>query len=357
MTPVEKLRERMVGKIEAALITSDINRRYFTGMRSSAGTLVVFPDSAYLIIDFRYIEKARATVTDCDVILQQSGGGLYRQIDELCEKHGVETISVEADTMTLKDADQLSEELDTMLDMSDSLCDIIGSLRRVKTRGELEKMIAAQRIAEKGLDHMYSFIKEGMTEKEIQLELDYYMLSHGAEALSFDTIALSGVNTSMPHGVPSDKKVKKGEFILLDFGAVVDGWHSDMTRTFCLGEPTDFMRQVYDIVLKAQLAGIAAVKAGMKGSDVDNISRSIISEAGYGDQFGHSLGHGVGMEIHESPYASPSSDDILEAGSVVTVEPGIYIEGKFGIRIEDFVIVTENGCENMTAAEKQLIII
>ena len=194
-------------------------------------------------------------------------------------------------------------------------------------------------------------IRVGRTEKEIQLELDYYMLKNGAEALSFDTIALSGSNTSLPHGVPSDKKVESGEFVLMDFGATYDGWHSDMTRTVCVGKPSDKMKFVYETVLTAQLSALDAVKAGMSGKALDKIARDIITEAGYGDNFGHSLGHGVGVEIHESPYASPSREDILPENSIVTVEPGIYLEGKFGVRIEDFVVVTENGCINMTKAQ------
>ncbi len=356
MTAVERLRSRLSEKdIQGAVICSDVNRRYFTGMKSSAGTLVVFPERAYLIIDFRYIEKARNTVTDCEVILQKPAKGVYQQIQELCDRHGAEQLAVEADRMTLAEADRLAEELDCTLDMSDALSDIITAIRLVKTPEELERMIAAQRIAEQGLEHMYEFVREGVTEREIQLELDFYMLSHGAEALSFDTIALSGVNTSMPHGVPSDKPVKRGEFVLLDFGAVVDGYHSDMTRTFCVGEPDDEMRKVYDIVLEAQKRGIAAVKAGIKGCELDAVARDYITSQGYGGQFGHSLGHGVGIEIHENPYAGASSDEVLPENSVVTVEPGIYLEGRFGVRIEDFVIVKENGCENMTLAEKKLI--
>ena len=216
-------------------------------------------------------------------------------------------------------------------------------------------MIAAQRIAEKGFDHMLCFIKEGKTEKEIQFELDYYMLSNGAEALSFDTIALTGKNTSMPHGVPGDTAVQAGDFVLMDFGAVVNGYHSDMTRTVCVGKPTDEMREVYDIVLKAQLAGLDAVRSGITGSELDGVARKIISDAGYGECFGHSLGHGVGMEIHESPYATPSSSELLESDMIITVEPGIYLPDKFGVRIEDFVVVREDGCFNMTNAPKVLI--
>lgn len=358
MTSIEKLQSKMKEQgMEAVLITSDINRRYFTGMKSSAGTLIAFPDAAYLIIDFRYIEKARATVSDCEVILQGGGKQLYRQIVGLCEKHSAKTLSVEADRITIAECKRFRSETGLEIDSSNTAAEMIARIRMIKTPAELEKMIAAQRIAEQGLLHMYDFIKPGVTEREIQLELDFYMLSHGAEALSFDTIALSGVNTSMPHGVPSDKKVESGEFVLMDFGAVVDGYHSDMTRTVCVGEPTKKMRKVYDIVLEAQKRGIEAVRAGIKGRELDKVSRDIIDGCGYGDAFGHSLGHGVGIEIHEEPYASPSGETTLSEGMVVTVEPGIYLPGEFGVRIEDFVIVRENGCENMTEARKDLVIL
>ena len=347
----------MSGKCECALINHDVNRRYFTGMKSSAGTLLVFPEAAYLIIDFRYIEKARAAVKDCEVILQENGQGLYKQINELCRRHGAKTVSVESRTMTLADCHALMAKLEPKIDPENTLSDIIGRLRVIKTPEQLEKMIAAQRIAEEGLKHICYYIREGVTEKEIQLELDYYMLSHGAEALSFDTIALSGVNTSMPHGVPSDKKVRSGEFVLLDFGAVVDGWHSDMTRTVCVGEPSEKMREVYDIVLEAQRRGIEAVRAGITGSRLDSVAREYISSKGYGGKFGHSLGHGVGLDIHEAPTASSTCENVLEENMVVTVEPGIYLEGEFGVRIEDFVIVKQDGCVNMTEADKRLIVL
>ena len=324
--------------------TSAVNRRYFTGMKSTAGTVVVFPDAAYLIIDFRYIERARKTVKDCEVVLQKSGGGLYQQINELCAERGVCEIAVEADTMTLAEVDELSEKLDYKLDRSRALSELIGEIRVIKTPEQIEKVIEAQRIAERGFEHMLDFIREGVTEKEIQLELDYFMLRNGAEGLSFDTIALSGANTAMPHGIPTDKPVKRGEFVLMDFGALADGWHSDMTRTVALGEPSEKMREVYDIVLKAQAAGINAARAGIKGCELDKVARDYIAAHGYGEYFGHSLGHGVGMEIHEAPTASPTCENVLEDGMIVTVEPGIYIEGEFGVRIEDFVVIRENGC-------------
>ena len=351
MSHIEELQKGLDGK-SCALIDSDVNRRYFTGMKSSAGTLLVFKEKAYFIIDFRYIEKARKTAQGCEVILQDK---LYQQINALIEKHSAERLLIDSSVCTIDQLAVLMKRLSVQIVSDNTLSKLISALRTVKTKVETDKMIKAQRIAEAGLAHMMEFVRVGRTEKEIQLELDYYMLSHGAEALSFDTIALSGANTSLPHGVPSDKRVESGDFVLLDFGAVVDGWHSDMTRTFCVGEPTDEMRKVYDIVLRAQLAGIEAVKAGIDGKALDAVSRKVIADEGCGRFFGHSLGHGVGMEIHESPYASPSVNNIINEGSVVTVEPGIYIEGKFGVRIEDFVIVTKDGCINMTEAPKELI--
>lgn len=354
LSPLYMLMSEIGTFTDCALITEDTNRRYFTGMKSSAGTLVVFSDAAYLIIDGRYIEKARKTVTCCEVIQQRK---IYEQIAELIEQHEVVKVSIDASHTTVSELNVLKSKLGTEIDSSDELADTIRAIRAVKRGEEIEAMISAQRIAEKGFEHMLSFIKAGRTEKEIQLELDFFMLSNGAEALSFDTIALTGKNTSMPHGVPGDTVVKSGDFVLMDFGAVYQGYHSDMTRTVCVGEPTDEMRSVYDTVLKAQLAGIEAVKEGMKASELDAVARKIISEAGYGDYFSHSLGHGVGMEIHEVPYASPSSDEILEADMVVTVEPGIYLPDRFGVRIEDFVVVREDGCFNMTNAPKELIVL
>ena len=201
------------------------------------------------------------------------------------------------------------------------------------------------------------FIKVGVTEKEIALELDFYMLSHGAEAVSFETIAVSGKNSSMPHGVPTDKKIENGDFITMDFGAVYNGYHSDMTRTVIVGEPTEKQKEVYETVLKAQTEALAVLKAGVSGVDADKAARDIIDAKGYKENFGHGTGHGVGIEIHESPNLSPYSKAILETGNIVTVEPGIYIPDEFGVRIEDMALITEDGYINLTSCEKELIIL
>lgn len=352
MTRFERLFEKFKGA-DCALITSDINRRYFTGMKSSAGVVLAFPEKAYLLIDFRYIEKARATVTSAEVVELKK---LYPQIMELLRSHRAESMAIESETMTVKELNSYRHFFkDINIVDTDELSGVISSLRMIKEADEVECIKKAQAIAEKSLDELLPYIRPGVTEREIALELNRLMFVNGAEDLSFETIVLSGSNTSMPHGVPSDKKVESGEFVLMDFGAVWNGYHSDMTRTVCVGEPSDEMRKVYNIVLEAQTAGINAAKAGITGKELDKVSRDIIEAAGYGECFGHSLGHGVGLEIHEKPNASPNYKLPLESGSVVTVEPGIYIEGKFGVRIEDFVILTENGCENLTKCSKNLI--
>ena len=334
MTKFERLMNELPMSVDAALITDDVNRRYFTGMKSSAGTVLVTREKAYLIIDFRYIEKAQKTVK---------------------EAHGCKTLAIENRTMTVSQLNALKSRLKVEIDDSDNLSSAIDALRIIKTQDEIDKIIKAQRIAEAAFDDVLNFIKPGVTEREVQLHMDYYMLLHGAEALSFDTIAVSGPNTSLCHGVPTDRQVKEGEFFLMDFGATYEGYHSDMTRTVCVGKPTEKMERIYAIVLDAQLKALSEIKEGASGKDIDGIARKVITDAGYGEAFGHSLGHGVGMEIHETPNAAPSSQHIFKENMIVTVEPGIYLPDEFGVRIEDFVIIKKNGCENMTLAPKNLI--
>lgn len=352
LTRLERLFEYYSGA-DCVLITSDVNRRYFTGMKSSAGVVAAFRDKVYLLIDFRYIEKARATVKDAEVIELKK---LCPQLSELFQKHGAKSIGIESETMTVKELNTYAHFFTKYtIDSSDALSNAVSTMRMVKDAEELACIKKAQEIAESAFEQLLPFIKEGTTEREVALELNRLMFANGAEDLSFETIVLSGANTSMPHGVPSDKRIQRGEFVLMDFGAVWNGYHSDMTRTVCVGEPDDEMRKVYNIVLEAQETAIEAAKAGITGERLDGIARSIIKENGYGEYFGHSLGHGVGMEIHELPNASPNYKAKLPEGAVVTVEPGIYLAGKFGVRIEDFVILTENGCENLTKCAKNLI--
>lgn len=353
MDRFEKLFRNLPEHIDSVLITSDVNRRYFTGMKSSAGAVVAFKDKAYLLVDFRYIEKARETVRNAEVI---EAKGLYQQIEKLIKSHKATNIAIEAENVTVSHFHKMKEMLKSVeIIETDILSNAINKLRMIKDDEELSCIIKAQEIAESAFEDILGFIKVGVTEREIAQELDRLMMKKGAEGISFDTIAVAGENTSMPHGVPSDKMVQSGEFVLMDFGAIYKGYHSDMTRTICVGKPNDNMKEIYNIVLRAQEAALNSACPGITGEELDLIARNIIFDAGYGEYFGHSLGHGVGLEIHELPNAAPHYKKKLEVGSVVTVEPGIYIAGKFGVRIEDFVILTENGCKNLTKCAKNII--
>ncbi len=343
--------------VDSALIITPENRRYFTDFASSDGILIVTRTGSIFFTDSRYIEAAEKNITCC---LVAEGKNVYAQIRDFLKERNVKNIAVEQSGITLAQFENLrkNENLkDFELLSDDALDKAISTLRLVKSADEVSKIKSAQRIAEKAFEHILNFIKVGRTEREIQLELDFFMLRNGADALSFDTIAVSGVNSSMPHGVPSDKKIENGDFITMDFGAVVDGYHSDMTRTVAVGFVTDEQREIYDTVLYAQKNALSVLKAGVSCANADKAARDVISAKGYGEYFGHGTGHGVGIEIHEKPNLSPRSLSVLEKGHIVTVEPGIYLPGKFGVRIEDMAFITEKGCENLTNAEKSLIIL
>ena len=344
-------------KGEAALIMSEENISYFTSFHSSNGHLLVTGEKSFFLTDSRYVEAAQKKITAVDeiLLLRSMKDDLYALIDKL----SVKKIHIESERITVKRYTDIKNATSSKQEV---ICDgkldkAIDDIRIRKNETEVINIIKAQRIAEKAFAHILTFISTEKTEKEIALELDYFMLKNGADALSFDTIAVSGKNSSMPHGVPSDKKIESGDFITMDFGAVVDFYHSDMTRTVAVGEVSSKQIEVYETVLEAQLKAIAAVKAGAVCKDVDKVARDIIASEGYSGFFGHGLGHGVGVEIHEAPSLNPSSDYVLQAGNIVTVEPGIYLPGQFGVRIEDMGAVTADGFNNFTLSEKKLIIL
>ena len=354
---IDSLMSVLPSDIDAALIVTPFNRRYFTGFSSSDGFLLVTRKGSIFYTDSRYIEAAHKQIKSCEV---EEGKQVFAQMKDYLNSKNAKTIAVEANGMTLAEFSRLqsNENMKDFEFVSDNSLDTaIGVFRRIKSESELHNIIKAQKIAEDAYLHILDFIKKGRTEKEIQLELDFYMLKNGAEALSFDTIVVSGVNSSMPHGVPSEKKIEDGDFITMDFGAVVNGYHSDMTRTVAVGNVSEEQLNVFNVVLEAQKASLDVIKAGVSCFDADKAARDVIEKAGYGAFFGHGTGHGVGIEIHELPNLSPRSTMILEKGDVVTVEPGIYLPGKFGVRTEDMVFVTENGCKNLTNAQKSLIVL
>lgn len=337
--------------VDGALIVSPESRRYFTGFNASDGFLFITKSGSVFLTDSRYIEAAKDKIICCEVEEQKG------KLMDYAKRFNCKVLAVEADRLTVTQLKNLRKALHGIKLTTVGTDKIIDSFRAVKNEAETENICKAQRIAEAAFDHILGFIKVGVTEKEVALELDHYMLSHGADSLSFETIAISGASTSKPHGVPTDKKIEHGDFVTMDYGAVVNGYHSDMTRTVAVGAASDEQKKIYKIVFEAQLAVLRVLKNGVKCSDADKAARDVITEAGYGEYFRHSTGHGVGIEIHEKPFISPKSTATLRSGNVVTDEPGIYIPGKFGVRIEDMALITENGCKNLTKAPKELIII
>lgn len=349
---IDKLVSSLPKSVDGVLIISEINRRYFTSFPSSDGILLATKNGSVFLTDSRYIEEAQNVVKCCEVAELRKAS---EQLPELCKSFGVKVLMAEGERLTVNQLKAYRKILKGITVTTVGTDDLIDSLRLIKTEEELQSVIKAQRIAEKAFDHILGFIKEGVTEREIALELDFFMLRNGAEAISFETIAVSGANSSKPHGVPTNKRVQSGDFITMDYGAVVNGYHSDMTRTVAVGEVSDKQAEVYDTVLEAQLRALATLREGVKCSEVDLAARGYITEKGYGEYFRHSTGHGVGIEIHEKPALSPKSDKKLQRGNIVTIEPGIYIPGEFGVRIEDLAVITEKSCENLTKITKELV--
>ncbi len=338
----------------AVLIYTPVNRRYLTGFASSLGYLLMTKQGNKLFVDGRYFEAATQKAVNAEVVGIKS---FIKELSDELEGQGIEKLLIETEN-DIAFYNSLKSKLRVKVVPNQSLSDRLIALRSVKKKEEVDSIAAAQRIAEKAFDDILEFIKVGVTEKEIAALLEYKMKQYGAEGLAFDTIAVSGKNSSLPHGVPTDKRVEAGDFVTMDFGATVNGYCSDMTRTVAVDHVTDLMAEVYDTVLAAQENVIKTVKAGIICSDADAAARSIIEKAGYGEYFTHSTGHGVGLEIHEMPRLAEKVDGtILKAGQIVTDEPGIYLPGEFGVRIEDMLLVRKNGCKNLTNSPKHLIIL
>lgn len=350
---VQRLKDELKNG-EAFLIVSTENRKYLTDFAADDDYLLITKDKCIFFADSRYIEAARKNAKDCDeiVLLKKAG----EQLPQTCKELNVSKIYTEAQKLSVSEFNSLCKMFDFPV-AAEKADEIIISSRRAKKEYEKQRIIKAQRIAEKAFDHILTFIRPGVTEKDIRLELEYFMLRNGADGLSFDTIAISGKNTSLPHGVPTLKKVESGDFVTMDYGACVDGYRSDMTRTVAVGSVSEKQVKIYETVLRAQLACLEVLRPGIECKAADAAARNIIAGAGYGDCFGHGTGHGVGIDIHEAPSVSPRSKDILSVGDVVTVEPGIYLPGEFGVRIEDMAFITENGYENLTKCKKSLIVL
>lgn len=354
-TRAKNLVNAMPEGFEAAIIGTEPNRFYLLDFEAGdAGTLIVLPDKMVYIIDSRYIELAQKEITCAEVVLQDE---IMEQIAEVLQKAGVKRVHLE-EKASIASWNGLKKKFpEISFDTSAVLSDTLDELRVIKDSEEIARIKKAQEITDACFAHILPFIKEGVREIDLALEMESFIRSHGAEGIAFDTICVSGTKSSLPHGTPGENTVQKGDLLTLDFGAKYKGYCSDMTRTVAIGEPGEEKRRVYATVLKAHLEAAAAAKAGMLGLEVDKVARDVINAAGYEGKFGHGLGHAVGIEIHEQPAFSPRCKKSIPAGSVMTIEPGIYLAGQFGCRIEDMVLMHENGCTPMPSSSKELIVL
>lgn len=337
--------------LDALIISKPSNRRYLSGFTgSSAELMLTASGQRILITDFRYIEQAQVESADFKIVKQDTD--ITTTIAELAQTYGLKNIGIEKEYMTLSIFEEYKNKLAGLNCIPVS--DPCAKPRRVKNTQEIELIRKAVEIADKTFLHIREFIVPGQSEKEIATEIDFFMRSLGSERNAFETIVASGERSSLPHGAPTDKTVKQGDFITLDYGAVYGGYCSDITRTLIIGRPDAQQEKIYNLVKEAQETAVKNIQPGITGKDADMMARDIIASAGYADNFGHGLGHGVGLDIHEGPRFSTRDDTILEPGMVVTVEPGIYIPGWGGVRIEDIIVITSQGCEVITKAPKSI---
>ncbi len=356
MNNIKKIQEKLIEKnLDAVLITDEKNQRYATGFPFTDGAVLVARSDAWLLTDSRYIEAAANTAACCcRVQMFDREHSRLSLLQAALKEAGVQRLG--AEEQKLSHAEYLDYEKSLEMELLPAQA-IFGELRASKSEEEIVYMREAQAISEKALEEVLHIIKPGMTERQVAAELVYHMLLNGSEGNSFDPIVVTGKKTSMPHGVPGDEIIREGDFVTMDFGCLKNGYCSDMTRTVAIGHATDEMKNIYNVVLEAQLAGIAAARAGIPGCEIDAAAREVITKAGFGQYFGHGFGHSLGLDIHELPGANPSGKAIMPLNCVVSAEPGIYIPGKFGVRIEDVMILHETGSEVITKAPKQLIIL
>ena len=339
--------------LDAMLLNSEPGEYYAVGFHGE-GNAVVTAQGCFYFTDSRYIEAANHLITGAEIAMTGRSRNYRAMVQEVVDRCRIRKLGFEEGYLSVADYNLWKEGLTAELVPAQKLVD---ALRAAKDDGEIALMTKAQEITDRAFSEILKFIQPGMTEQEIAAKLQYDMLRFGAEKMSFDPIVVSGPNGSLPHGIPSAKQVQQGEFITMDFGCKYGGYCSDMTRTVALGEPTGEMQKDYQTVLEAQLAGIAVTKAGVPGKSIDAAARKVIEDAGYGEYFGHGYGHSLGIEIHESPNANTREETLLPVGAVVSAEPGIYLPGKFGVRIEDVTVLTADGCMVLTKSPKELIIL
>lgn len=344
---LEKLKNSLRDN-EAVYISSYPNIFYYSGFTSGDARLIITHDNQYILTDSRYTIQAKEQTTDFEI------ADISKEYDEIFKKLGDISIGYEGESLTVSELKKIEKALCGSQSVRD-MQQIINTPRKLKDESEIKKIAEAERIGDEAFSYIIPKIREGVSEVELALELEFFMKKSGASALSFETIVASGTRSAMPHGVASKKCIEKGDFVTFDFGCVFEGYCSDMTRTVVIGKASEWQKEIYNVVLTAQKEALSAIEVGKKCSDTDKIARDIISSAGYGNNFGHGLGHSVGIEIHEMPSLSPKCDEIIQNGHILTVEPGIYIENKGGVRIEDLVAIQNGQAINLTKSEKTLI--
>ncbi|MGE7944691.1 M24 family metallopeptidase [Lysinibacillus xylanilyticus] len=354
MSLLEQLRVSLrAQQSDVLIITSHQNRRYLTGFTGSAGTVVITPTQALLLVDFRYTQQATNQSKEFDV-REIDRSRLYETIQEILDTESIQTVGFEQQHVTYEVYQLMSSKLTATLK---PLSNIVENLRMIKTPEEIELIKKAAWISDEAFKYILTFIKPGVSEIDIANELEFHMRKNGATGAAFDIIIASGHRSALPHGVASDKIIEEGDMLTLDFGAYYQGYRSDMTRTIAVGEPPGKLKEIYQIVHDSLQIALSSMKAGITGKEADSFSRDFIKAKGYGKNYGHGSGHGIGLDIHENIFMSTVCEDILEENMVLTVEPGIYIPDFGGVRIEDDVIVTKNGVEVITYSPKELIIL
>ena len=355
MKNLDKYLSLLNEEVNGLLLTSRYSRHYGAEYDIAEGVAIVSAKGCRYFTDSRYIEAAQRGIKGFEVLMVDRDHPYTKLLNEAIADFGITALGYEEHYLTVEEMNTYESKLNvkTFIGMHAR----ISGFRARKEDWELENMRKAQAITDKAFAEMCTRIRVGMTEKELQAELIYCLYKNGGEGLSFDPIVVSGPNTSLPHGVATDRVIQAGDFITMDFGVLYNGYCSDMTRTVAVGYATEEMKKVYNTVLQAQLEGLSVTRAGVKGKDIDAAARKVIADAGYGEYFGHGYGHSLGLEVHEAPNCNPSGETVMEAGVVSSAEPGIYLPGKFGVRIEDVVIFTTDGCENITKSPKNLIIL
>lgn len=353
MNKLQRVREGL-GKlgIDGLLITSEYNRRYISNFTGSSGVVLISLTDAKFITDFRYVEQASKQCEGFEIV--KHTGSMQEEVAAQAKLLGIKKLGFEQDHVTYSSYKGFDKAIDAELVPVSGL---IEKIRLIKSDAEIKILKVAADIADAAFKHILDFIRPGVSELEVSNELEFFMRKAGATSSSFDTIVASGSRGALPHGVASDKIIEKGDFVTMDYGAYYNGYISDITRTIAVGEPNAKLKEIYEIVYEAQRLGMEGIKPGMSGKEADALTRDYITSRGYGEYFGHSTGHGIGLEVHEGPALSFKSDTILEPGMIVTVEPGIYLPGIGGVRIEDDTIITKEGNESLTHSTKELIIL